>query len=77
MAGRPYGAMDFYINLIDNPYHGPYGQDPNSPAADPCFGTILEGRQEVLNLAAALPTGDQMGFLDRDDWLRIESVRVI
>jgi cyclophilin family peptidyl-prolyl cis-trans isomerase len=48
-AGRP-GGPDFYISVEDNSkIHGPGGQgsyeDPTE--ADPCFATVVEGREAV------------------------------
>ena len=54
-AGRP-GGPDFYISVVDNSkIHGPGGQSRNDDLseADPCFATVIEGRDTVDRMVKA------------------------
>lgn len=67
-AGRP-GGPDFYINKVDNiENHGPGGQDHHTleEEADPCFGTIVEGKK-LLQAIFEFPTRGAQEVL-RDDF---------
>lgn len=75
-AGRPSGPA-WYVSILDNRNnHGPGSQQARNPhEADACFGTVVEGLEEVV--VARVHAMPGMGFLKQEMHVKITKMTIL